>query len=341
MIDDMADCLICGSKGKLKEGELPGYMEPEKFQIWNCSECDASFSLPRVENTEKIYDLIYRNIDRIPNYNRYLFYADSVLKEEDPLGFLCRHEQSYYGIKKALFDSLKANRDTSILEIGCGLGYLTYALNKAGLNVRGTDISVKAITDAENRFGPFYSSKSVDELANEYGGKYDIIIMTELLEHVSDIMKFLEQVARLLKSDGKIIVTTPDKAPFSKISSWCTDLPPVHCWWLSEKSVQKIGSVLGFKTRFVNFRGFYSKNPAIIKLSSVVPEKPTFNSAGDILRNENEGALTRVKPGKKPGLKQITGERIYNLARKIYYSVRPGYTVFSRRGFSICAILYR
>ena len=48
------------------------------------------------------------------------------------------------------------------MEVGCGLGYLTYALDKSQFNVTGIDISNKAIELAIKRFGNLYFNDTLE-----------------------------------------------------------------------------------------------------------------------------------------------------------------------------------
>jgi 2-polyprenyl-3-methyl-5-hydroxy-6-metoxy-1,4-benzoquinol methylase len=334
------ECLLCGSTAQILEKEFAGYMEPQRFEIWHCNDCDTSFSFPQVGNQHEIYDLIYRNIKEIPNYYRYWHYAENVKNNHDPLDFLCEHEQSYWGIKMALFKILKAVPDSRVLEIGCGFGYLTFALNRAGLNVKGIDISEGAINYAIAKFGDYYSCVSLNEYAETNPARYDIIVMTEVLEHLNDIPCFMKIAKQLLTSDGKLILTTPDKSAFDKISNWCTDLPPVHSWWLSRRSIERLGDKLSMKVTFVNFREFYRNKPEIIKLATMSMEKPIFDQYGMLKRHDLADRKTLKKPGVTRKFKRLFGDKIYYFLKRLYYSTRSDFVVFGERGFSTCAILW-
>ena len=48
-----------------------------------------------------------------------------------------------------------------MLEIGSGLGYLTYSLNQLGIETLGIDISEPAIEKVECRFGEHYQKEDV------------------------------------------------------------------------------------------------------------------------------------------------------------------------------------
>lgn len=73
-----------------------------------------------------------------------------------------------------------------ILEIGSGLGYMTFALRKAGFDAIGIDISHVAVENATARFGPFYQQADMKDWSLQYAQTYDIVLMAELIEHVTE-----------------------------------------------------------------------------------------------------------------------------------------------------------
>lgn len=185
-IPQEVECLLCGSQAILTEKEFPGYKEPENYNIYNCNNCDTSFSMPQIHDLHEIYDLIYKNIKKIPNYYRYWHYAENVLIQNSPIDYLAEMEEAYWGIRDVLFNKLKISQNTRILEVGCGLGYLTYSLNKAGINTMGIDISAEAISYAKSKYGRWYECADIDEYVLNHTGEFDVIILTEVVEHVRE-----------------------------------------------------------------------------------------------------------------------------------------------------------
>jgi 2-polyprenyl-3-methyl-5-hydroxy-6-metoxy-1,4-benzoquinol methylase len=133
-------CLLCGNEAKMVEQNYPGYQAPDKFAIYACPFCNTQFSYPRVE-TLHIYELIYKNAERVSGYNRYYNYKNTVKTLSQPLEYLANKEEAYWVVMDALKQD-KDKKDTlKILEVGCGMGYLTYSLCRKGFNAIGLDIS--------------------------------------------------------------------------------------------------------------------------------------------------------------------------------------------------------
>lgn len=160
--------------------------------------------MPQIHDLHEIYDLIYKNIKKIPNYYRYWHYAENVLIQNSPIDYLAEMEEAYWGIRDVLFNKLKISQNTRILEVGCGLGYLTYSLNKAGINTMGIDISAEAISYAKSKYGRWYECADIDEYVLNHTGEFDVIILTEVVEHVQNLIGFLTQTKKLLKNNRSV-----------------------------------------------------------------------------------------------------------------------------------------
>ena len=101
--------------------------------------------------------------------------------------------------------------------MGCGYGYLSYALHKSGFNVQAIDIAKDAINYARNNFGDYYFNMNINDYSKHTNEKFDLIIATEVIEHLEDPNDFLDTCISLLKQEGNILLTTPDKDYSPKI----------------------------------------------------------------------------------------------------------------------------
>jgi len=118
-------------------------------------------------------------------------------------------------IYKNLFFYLGEN----ILDIGCGQGEFLSLLNKRRKNKKltGIDISSVAISKAKHNFKniKFYkSSSSKTPFANN---SFDTILLIEVIEHLVDTDSTLQEIKRILKPDGYLMITTTDFNLLKKI----------------------------------------------------------------------------------------------------------------------------
>ena len=91
-----------------------------------------------------------------------------------------------------------------ILDIGCGAGLLTNPLATEGYNVTGIDLS-KSSLEVARKFDA--SNKVLYLCANAYDlpflpESFDVVCATDLLEHVENPLKVIQQASRVLRSGG-------------------------------------------------------------------------------------------------------------------------------------------
>lgn len=106
-----------------------------------------------------------------------------------------------------------------VLDIACGEGYGSFLLLKAGASdVIGIDISELACTHAKKKYGIDARLGSVHSIPLD-DNSIDIVVSFETLEHVSDLHQklFLKECVRILKRNGILIVSTPNKAVWDEI----------------------------------------------------------------------------------------------------------------------------
>ena len=246
-------CHLCSKEAALKFQGHMGYQNTQKYDIYHCENCYTAFALPLTID-ENIYNHIYSQIEKVPGYERYYRYANEVLLQKDPLEYLSQSEDVYWSIQD-YFNKRKDKR-IKVLEVGCGFGYLTYALQKSGYDVLGLDISHVAVSQSKERYGDFYLCADIKEYADQVGPVYDVIIFTEVIEHIPDVKGFLEAANKLLLPQGDLIMTTPNRSFFPSDVLWESDLPPVHFCWFSEKSLTVLSTQLNHNVRFIDFTPF-------------------------------------------------------------------------------------
>ncbi|MDR1022407.1 MAG: methyltransferase domain-containing protein [Prevotellaceae bacterium] len=313
-IDKNMDCLLCGKNAALREASFPGYQEPEHFGIYYCASCDTSFSYPRVVDTQHVYELIYKHADKLPGYNRYVKYANVVKAHKNPLQYLSESEEMYWGVKQTLEQIPSPKKTLKIIEIGCGLGYLTYSLVQDGYCAVGLDISQNAIDEATKNFGHHYICADIMEYAVQHQGAYDVVILTEVIEHIENPIKFLKCAMLLISNKimggGKILLTAPNKTIYDKSIVWATASPPVHLWWFSEASMKYIAGSLNADIRFVDFSNYYKRKPKFVKNVKTPRSSQAVNHIFD-----KNGEITRET------IRETAQNRAKKLSRKLRYLI--------------------
>ncbi len=269
----MDKCVACGSDKIEDEGKIEGYIQGKYYEVCSCLECKTKWSMPHSVDSI-VYDYIYKNSEDTPGYMRYSQYARDVVEYRNPLRFLASQEHVYYSAVSSL------PKKGKILEVGCGLGYFTYALAKAGYDVLGIDVSDEAIKEAKERYGDYFLNEDFFTLDSSKG-KYDAILMIELIEHVDNPQRYLEHAKSLLAEGGRVIVTTPNRSWYGDNVLWSSDLPPVHLTWFSESGLISLAKGVGYESRLVPFTSFNLLYGSILAPSDTTNiNSPFFTSDG-------------------------------------------------------------
>ncbi len=107
------------------------------------------------------------------------------------------------------------------LDIGCGGGILSERLARLGATVTGIDASHSSIEVAKQHsinsrlkinYKCITTSKLLEKEKKKVLNKFDMIIASEVIEHVNNRKFFLSDIANLCRSGGLVIFTTINKS---------------------------------------------------------------------------------------------------------------------------------
>jgi ubiquinone/menaquinone biosynthesis C-methylase UbiE len=112
-----------------------------------------------------------------------------------------------------------------VLDAACGEGYGSHLLAKYAKKVIGIDIDEQSIIHAkqkylnENLAFENASCTNLDFLENSF----DVVVSFETLEHLAEQEQMLAEFARILKPDGILLISTPDKKHYSDASGFTNE----------------------------------------------------------------------------------------------------------------------
>ena len=98
-----------------------------------------------------------------------------------------------------------------VLDLGCGNGSLTHLIAEQGYEVTGVEPSEQGITIARRNFPDchFIQASIYDLPLAELQQPFDIILSVEVIEHLLFPRELVRAAKKLLKPDGRLIMTTP------------------------------------------------------------------------------------------------------------------------------------
>jgi SAM-dependent methyltransferase len=199
-------CAVCGSLAKdkihIQKHLLPGKRSIVTYDVVGCKKCGFLFAdnIP----SQKEYERYYKAS------NKYT-YGKSV-----PAGLLKIYED-IYGVANRIINKYNPSvvkRDFTILDVGCSIGSLLNIFKEHGFqSLSGVEPSEQCSLLAKELYG----IEVFPGLLSGYspGRQFDLLMMTGVLEHVSDFETLLPQVVGLLKDSGLLMVVVPDAENFS------------------------------------------------------------------------------------------------------------------------------
>ncbi|XP_056344000.1 ubiquinone biosynthesis O-methyltransferase, mitochondrial isoform X1 [Oenanthe melanoleuca] len=112
-----------------------------------------------------------------------------------------------------------------ILDVGCGGGLLSEPLGRLGASVTGIDPVEDNIRTADQHksFDPVlakriqYKSSSLEEIVEESMETFDVIVASEVVEHVADLEMFIKCCSQVLKPEGSLFITTINRTQLSYV----------------------------------------------------------------------------------------------------------------------------
>jgi GT2 family glycosyltransferase/ubiquinone/menaquinone biosynthesis C-methylase UbiE len=135
--------------------------------------------------------------------------SDSLMNDDIAFEHLHRYNTVEEIVKKRI-----------VLDIASGEGYGTAILAKHADKVFGVDIDPKAIEHAKKEYSGIKNIEFLIGNANNIplpDDSIDIVVSYETIEHIDELTqkKFLSEIKRVLKKEGQLIVSTPDKTNYS------------------------------------------------------------------------------------------------------------------------------
>lgn len=166
--------------------------------------------------TKKVFKTAFQNILKITNNHEL---DEAALPAYAHKNLLIDH--LYWKRLKIAFDY--AQSDSSIkkvLDFGCGSGVLSYLFANNEYDVTGIDIEFAPLNEVRRMIDFPESIKFIegDLLSqNMPENSYDYIIAYNALEHIENLEGYIKEFKRILKPNGKIVVSGPTESSLYKL----------------------------------------------------------------------------------------------------------------------------
>ena len=136
-------------------------------------------------------------------------------------------------------------KSTSVLEVGCGDGWLLGRLLELGFtDVLGIDPSRAADSQTKNYLISGCFPKDIP--ASHQNRKFDLIILRHVLEHIETPRPFIAALAAALSSNGQLWIEVPDLESTLERNLW-SNFYQLHCNYFSAATLDQMVATAGLR----------------------------------------------------------------------------------------------
>ena len=120
-------------------------------------------------------------------------------------------------------DKIYSLNKLKCLDIGCGGGLLSERISRLGASVTGIDVTKRSIEIAKTHALNsglninYINTDILSFIKNNSPKQFDLIIASEVIEHLDNRSLFFKEISKLLKHKGILIITTINKTALSLV----------------------------------------------------------------------------------------------------------------------------
>jgi SAM-dependent methyltransferase len=136
-----------------------------------------------------------------------------------------------------------------VLDVGSGYGYFRVALEEAGYDHDGLEVSAHGRAVAHELYGQETFDGLLEDHWRDWADRFDAVTGFDLIEHVVDPVEFLRQVEHVLAPGGVVGLKTPSvDAPEAEVfGPWYHSLKREHLVLFSPASLEAAAAEAGLE----------------------------------------------------------------------------------------------
>ncbi len=134
-----------------------------------------------------------------------------------------------------------------ILEIGCSDGTFIERMSSKDCDIVGLELNDTHINNCVAK-GLNVLNETIEKHAENNNKVYDIVCSFQVLEHIPNVNNVIINSLRVLKNDGRMIISVPNNSSFIRLDEKnVINMPPHHMGLWDEKSLKKLEQVFPIK----------------------------------------------------------------------------------------------
>jgi SAM-dependent methyltransferase len=152
----------------------------------------------------------------------------------------------------------------NLLDIGCAAGFFLHAAAER-YDVAGVEVSAFASRYAREEFGLRVQTGDIFD-ASFSDAQFHVVTLWDVVEHLVDPRAVLAEVARVMLSDGLLVLTTGDvegSLATRDLEYWNLMTPPAHLSFFSRRTIERLLNDAGFEVRRLVADGIISSRPRL------------------------------------------------------------------------------
>ncbi len=235
----MIECKLCNS---ITTAHL---FQKNNYDLVRCKKCGLVF-LDYDPNERSIYQLYnegyFKNKSTVCGFSDY-FSLEKPFKKN---------------FSKRLQKILRFKKDGCLLEIGAASGFFLNEARKF-FQISGNEISKEACDFAERNYGIYMECGNFEP--NNYSkDTFDVIVMSDVIEHLAKPFDILKGVFAIQKKNGLLVLSTGDvDSLIAKISGkkWHLFTAPAHLFFFSKRTIRLALERVGYRIIEIDYEYNY------------------------------------------------------------------------------------